>query len=417
MKKAGLVITFVLSLLAFAVGFGGVSGALMLTQPSVAGATANVKFVVVAGDTTASVADHLQKDGLIRNALLFRLYARYKHLDRGIEPGVYNLSPSMKLSEIIGILQQGRPDEVVVTVPDGLRVTQYPSFMSGLSNFNAQNFLQIAKTGKFLDGTTVSSQFWYVEPLQPHAVFALEGYLYPDTNYFATGATEKDVVVRMLTELGEKLCPGPAGQADAYISDHTQCRTHAVMVGSGTNIFDAMDAAYGTKDDVKALYDTLIIGSLTAREINNYNDALGVASTYHNRYLASQGKVQSDTAGYMGSDPSAEYARDTDNPPKPGDRWWADLGDAGKNVDPKNPYNTDNTNDPSHIGLPPGPIAAPHWQEIAAAAAPKDPSKWPYFYFVSDHCGNIHYAKTNADFGPIVAKYVNTKTCSTSIDS
>src|SRR5215467_9056233 len=102
MKQAGLAFTIILSLLAFAVGFVGVSGALMLTQPSVAGATATVKFVVVAGDTTASVADRLQKDGLIRNALLFRLYAKYKHLDRGIEPGVYNLSPSMKMTQIIG---------------------------------------------------------------------------------------------------------------------------------------------------------------------------------------------------------------------------------------------------------------------------------------------------------------------------
>jgi UPF0755 protein len=412
MKKAGLVITIILSLLAFAVGFAGVSGALMLTQPSVANSSAIVKFIVATGDNAASVGDRLQKDGLIRNALLFRLYAKYKHLDRGIEPGVYNLSPSMKMTDIIGILQQGRPDEVVVTVPDGLRVTQYPSFMSGLQNFSAQNFLQIAKTGKFLDGTTVSSQFWYVEPLQPHAYYALEGYLYPDTNYFDRSATEKDVIVRMLTELGEKLCPGPTGQADAYLADHTQCRAHAVTVGSGnTNIFDAMDAAYNTKDDVRALYDTLIIASLTAREINNYDDALGVASTYHNRYLASIGKLQSDTAGYMGSDPSAEYARDTDNPPKAGGHWWADLGDAGKNVDPKNPYNTDNTNDPTHIGLPPGPIAAPLWQEIAAAAAPTGPSAWPNFYFASDKCGKIYYAKTNADFEANVVPKIGTGNC------
>jgi UPF0755 protein len=411
MKKTGLVITIILSLLAFAVGFAGVSGALMLTQPSVAGATATVRFVVQPGDTTASVADRLQKDGLIRNALLFRLYAKYKHLDRGIEPGVYNLSPTMKMTEIIGILQQGRPDEVVVTVPDGLRVTQYPSFMSGLSNFNTQNFLQITKTGKFLDGTTVASQFWYVEPLQKNAVYALEGYLYPDTTYFATGATEKDVIVRMLTELGEKLCPGPTGQLDEYLTDHTQCRTHAATVGtSNTNIFDAMDAAYNTKDDVRALYDTLIIGSLTAREIDHFKDALGVASTLHNRYLAAQGQVQSDTAGYMGTDPTAQYARDTDTPPADG-HWWKPLADAGKYVDPNNPYNTDNTNDPRHIGLPPGPIAAPVWQEIAAAAAPHAPAQWPYFYFAMDPCGTTYYARTNAEFEANVMPKLQSGNC------
>ncbi|HEV2459048.1 MAG TPA: endolytic transglycosylase MltG, partial [Ktedonobacterales bacterium] len=164
MKKVVLVITIICSLLAFACGFAGVSAALLITQPSVAGSTATVQFVVQPGDTTASVANRLQHAGLIRNALLFRLYARYKHLDTGIEPGVYNLSPAMTMSAIAAVLQMGRPDEVVVTAPDGLRVTQYPSFMSGLRTFSAQNFLQIAKTGKFLEGTTVSAQFWYVEP-------------------------------------------------------------------------------------------------------------------------------------------------------------------------------------------------------------------------------------------------------------
>lgn len=418
-KKAGIAVTVIFALLAFVCGFGGTAGALIMTQPA-GSSSAVVDFTVKAGDTTNSVAQRLQDEGLIRNALAFRLYARLKKLDRGIEPGVYKLSPSMQMSAIIGKLQVGQPDEIIVTVPDSLRVTQYADNITGLKNFNATNFLSIVKSGKWMDGTQVSATYWFVLPQQKNAAYALEGYLYPDTYYFDTSADETAVIKRMIGTLGEHLCPGPTGNPDAqgeYYLDHTQCRAHAATVNVGntpTNIFDAMDKAYfiGKTDatsDATALYDTLIIASLTTREILNYSDAPGVAGVYWTRYAALYHHIpNAGEVANMGSDPSAEYARDTDTPPKDG-KWWADIvGMAGKDLDPGSPYNTDVLTNPN---LPPGPIAAANWQVTVTAASPVQSQ---YFYFVSDHCGNIHYAKTGTDFDAIANKYVETKTCSTS---
>ncbi|MGH2515729.1 MAG: endolytic transglycosylase MltG, partial [Ktedonobacterales bacterium] len=156
MKKVGIVFTVFFALLALVVGFGGVTVALDITQPS-SHSTATVLFEVMTGDTTASVAQRLQNDGLIRNAVLFRLWARYRHLDTGIEPGVYDLTASMTMDAIIHKIQLGQPDEQVVHVPDALRVTQYADHLSNLKSFNAQNFLKIVQSGQFMDGTQVSS--------------------------------------------------------------------------------------------------------------------------------------------------------------------------------------------------------------------------------------------------------------------
>ncbi|HEV2457110.1 MAG TPA: endolytic transglycosylase MltG, partial [Ktedonobacterales bacterium] len=159
-----------------------------------------------------------------------------------------------------------------------------------------------------------------------------------------------------------------------------------------------------------ALYDTLIIASLTAREIDHFQDATGVASTLHNRYLAALGQVQSDSAGYLGADPTAQYARDTDTPPQDG-HWWKPLADAGSKIATSNPYNTDAVADPSHRGLPPGPIAAPAWPEIVAAATPHPPAQWPYFYFAMDRCGTTHYAKTGVEFNANVVPKLQSGNC------
>lgn len=392
MKRAALILTIIAALAALACGFGVATAALDITQPAAASTDATVNFIVSKGDTTTEVADNLQKDGLIRNAQLFRLWARYKHLDTGIQYGVYKLSPSMTMDEIIAALQKSQPDLQIVSVPDALRVTQYPDHITTLKNFDAKTFEQIVKSGKFSDGTDVSAKYWYVSPPKQGAVYALEGYLYPDTYYMDTGANTDDMVKSMLDELGQRLCPGPTGQPNAYINDKTQCLAHGVQV-NGTDIFTAMEKAYYTNDPVQALYDTLTMASLTTREILSYKDAPGVAAVYYNRFLYSIHKSSNDggTAGYMGSDPSAEYARDTDNPPS-GGKWWTDLGDLGNKVDCKSAYNTEGG---CHQGLPPGPIAAATWQVVLAAASP---IKSPNFYFVSDQCGTIHYYTNANDF-------------------
>ena len=235
MKKAGVVITIFLALLALGIGFIGTTAVLDVTQPS-SHATTTIHFIVNSGDTTAVVAEHLQQDGLIRNALVFRLYARFKHLDQGIEPGVYLLNPSMSMSSILVALQVGKPDEQLAGVPDGLRLTQYPPYFTSLPNFSATDFNKIAKTGILPDGTKLWEKYWFVEPPQQHVFDALEGYLYPDHNYYDNNDDATAVVEKMIEEMGSQFCPGPASNPTQYIDTLADCKGHPAMIGT-TSIF------------------------------------------------------------------------------------------------------------------------------------------------------------------------------------
>lgn len=408
-RRATIIIAVIVGVVALSCGGGAAAMAAIavnITQP-VSHSRTVVKFVVKPGDTTASIAQRLQDAGLIRNATVFRLWARYKHLDTGIEPGIYELSPSMTMDRIMVTLQQSKPQEQLVTVPDSLRATQYPAHLTNLPNFNAQDFLHIVKTGQFADGTAVSSQYWYVLPPQKDAAYALEGYLYPDTYNFDTNVTAHDIITRMLATLGEHLCPGPASQPGAYIHDQAQCEAHAATVGPGhISIFAAMEQRYFTTDAARALYDTLTLSSIVTREILHPADAQGVANVYYNRYLVSLGQLQADVGVDIQADPTAQYARDTDSPPAGGAAWWANLDDAAGNVDPNSPYNTY-----THPGLPPGPIAAAPWNVIAASAYPNPSGSSPYFYFLSDSCGTTHYATTNDEFNQLKSKYLVAGNC------
>ncbi len=263
------------------------------------------------------------------------------------------------------------------------------------------------------NGTKLSDAYWYLPPKAPKAAFALEGYLFPDTYYFYSSDDEVNVVKRLLSALGEKLCPGPDdAHLDVYIHDAAQCKAHATTVTVGSNtvsIFTEMEHHFGTTDDVQALYDTLTLAAIVVREAGkNTDDIPGVADVYYNRYALKDAGYQTpdgDTIVSLDADPTAQYARDTDSPPADG-KWWSVLAAAAKDVDPGNPYNTAN---PDNKGLPPGPIAAPRWEDIRSVATANEPTKSPYYYFFHDPCGKAHYAKTNAEQSANINQYGNIK--------
>src|SRR5579871_2679518 len=140
MKRGGIILTIILSILALIVGFGGATTALLVTQPAQSGSTIIVNFEVDAGDSTATVAQRLQEDGLIRNATAFKLLAKVRKKDTGIEQGTYQLSPSMTMSEIMDKLQNGHPDLILAGVNEGWRVAEYDAGFANLPNFNSDDF-------------------------------------------------------------------------------------------------------------------------------------------------------------------------------------------------------------------------------------------------------------------------------------
>ena len=104
----------------------------------------------------------------------------------------------------------------------------------------------------------------------------------------------------------------------------------------------------------------VILASLVQREINNVQDASCVASVYWNRIY----KPANGTVGLLQSDPSVEYARDSETHPA---KYWAPLNDIGDNIATNSPWNTY-----LNKGWPPTPICSPGLAALTAAAAPAD---------------------------------------------
>ncbi len=362
MKGSGIRVAVISVLLLGLIIFGIVSYAwstsVDIFQPVDSSANAKtIPLVINPGETTAQIGDDLQTKGLIRNALAFRIWSRIKGLDKSLQAGIYKkLNSSMTISDIVDQLLNAQPDALFVVIPEGWRLEQISQRFasSGLVKFNAQDFLKYTK-----HPNTFPDAAKYPILKNIPAGDSMEGLLFPASYQVGVDGTARDVVNLMLTALNDRV--------KQYQLDKT-AQQHQLNV-----------------------YQMVILASLVEREVVFPKDATGVAGVYWNRLFV----PGNESAGFLGSDPSVQYARDSQQPPK---QYWTDLKDAGRNIAPTSPWNTY-----VNKGLPPTPICSPGLNSLQAAAAPQ---KSDFYYFLGKKDGHIVFAKNQAEFDQDVQKYL-----------
>ncbi len=268
-----------------------------------------VTVAIPARSGSAAIADRLQRSGLIRNAFVFLWYARI-HGDAGrLKAGVYRLSPSMTVGEIIARLKGGGADadDKTVTIPEGWTVIQIAGALASKGIVrDSQSFLSIIKRPNSVKDSPLKAPF-------PLPDTGLEGYLFPDTYRFAPSTPPAKVAQAMLDRF-----------TAAFFDKH-----RADIERSG-----------------HSLHELVTIASLIEREAEVERDRARIAGVIENR-LNRNMKLDIDA--------TVLYA----------------LGHHKdrvlyKDLQVASPYNTYR-----HKGLPPGPIASPGLPSLEAALSPE----------------------------------------------
>lgn len=104
-------------------------------------------FLIVKGTSASQIGANLEKAGLIRSALVFKLYLKFTGAPKKILAGDYNLSPGFSLFELLRQLLKG-PKEIWVTIPEGLRreeVARKFAVALGKDETFVQDFLKLTQ--------------------------------------------------------------------------------------------------------------------------------------------------------------------------------------------------------------------------------------------------------------------------------
>lgn len=133
-------------------------------------------FVIVKGESTTSVAERLESEGLIRSPLAFKIYLKTTNQGGKIQAGTFKLSPAMNFGEIMANLSNGMVDQWV-TLIEGWRVEEMAERLNKELGISSQDFIDVAK----------------------------EGYMFPDTYLFNKEAKAADIASIMQNTFKQKV--------------------------------------------------------------------------------------------------------------------------------------------------------------------------------------------------------------------
>lgn len=109
-------------------------------------------FSIKRGEGIRTIAEHLQKQDLIRSSVAFFLIARFGGLDNNIQAGDFRLNPAMDLYTVTNTLTHGTID-VWITIPEGWRNEEISLRLAKELSIPEQEFLKVAREGYMFPDT------------------------------------------------------------------------------------------------------------------------------------------------------------------------------------------------------------------------------------------------------------------------
>ena len=363
--KGILMTILVLLILLGAGGFFGLryaESALLPVDPS---SKQYVTVQVPDGANTQQIGETLENSGLIKNSLVFTMYAKYKNYS-DLKSGYYNLKKSMSTEELIKALQKGgtpepqEPSLAELTIPEGYSLEQIAQAVGQLQGDFKEPLTANAFMAKVQDESFITKEVAKYPnlleslPAKDSGVrYRLEGYLFPATYTIKESTTVESLIDDMLAAM------------DKNLSNH-----------------------YATiKQKNLTVNELLTIASLVEKEGAKTDDRKLIAGIFYNRLNLGM-PLQSNIAilyaeGKLGQNISL-------------------ADDAAIDTTLDSPYNVY-----TKVGLMPGPVDSPSLDAIESSI---NQTKSDYLYFVANvQDGKVYYSTTLEEHNRNVQEHINGK--------
>ena len=308
-----------------------------------------VEFEVASGSSLSSVSRKLEEAGLIHNHSVFKYMADLMGMGQKIQSGDYELKRSMSSTEILDqlIAGDGKPLTMRITIIPGWTVEDIAAYLVEQDILKTkEEFLAACKDAAAYSG------YYFIEETMKTAdqrLYALEGYLSPNTYEIYTSSSVDTIIKRLLSQT---------------------------------------EAAYSLSYDERAqelgmtMDQVFTLASMIEKEAKTA-DFAKVSAVFHNRLKKGM---------TLGSDVTVKYVSGSEK---------MYLKDSDLDVD--SPYNTYRRK-----GLPIGPICNPSMGAVVAALYPDEQyvaQKYLYFCSKDPDSGELYFSRTQEEHDAAVAMY------------
>jgi UPF0755 protein len=143
-------------------------------------------FVIEPGQHLKQIAENLESSGLIPNALVFRVYARYQKTATRIQAGEHRLFTPASPAQILDQLLKARIKLYRLTVPEGLDMAETASVVAKTGMCEPDLFLALCRDPDVIADLGIPSH-------------TMEGFLFPETYFFPKTTTCRQIIEKMVT--------------------------------------------------------------------------------------------------------------------------------------------------------------------------------------------------------------------------
>jgi len=308
-------------------------------------------FSIREGKRGKEIAENLKDEGLIKNALLFRLYVITIGKSDKLQAGDYIFSPSMTISQIAKKIISGEVIKEKITIIEGWNLRDIGFYFENKGLFMAEELWELvgfplvdySKVTDIPRPKDFSTEFDFLADRPKNLGF--EGYLFPDTYEIKKGTSLEEIIRKILQNFDKKLTP---------------------------------ELREEIKKQQKTIFEIIIIASLIEKEVKTFEDKELVSGILWKR-LKNNIPLQVDaTISYITGKRTIKISKEE--------------------TEIDSPYNTY-----KYLGLSLGPVSNPGLESIIAATSPKDSDFW---YYISTPEGKTIFSKTLEDHNLAKAKYL-----------
>ncbi len=315
----------------------------------IASSSHSVPFRIDIGEAPSQVGQDLYDLRLIRSTIAWDIYTRLTAAGPKIQAGSFVLNGNMSLAQIVDSLQHAKPDQKVITFPEGFPEREQAKLIDGKQIGAAPSYATAADYIAAAKDPSWASTYTFLPAKAGNPDAPYEGYLFPDTYLVDPAAGVRGLIKAQLDQFGA-----------VFSAD---LRTQIAQPAAAR--------------PAETVLNIVILASMVDREANTSTDRGNVCSVYYNRLKLNMP---------MGVDATLLYALGR-LAPEPN---FAEL-------QLNSPYNTR-----LHAGLPPGPISNPG---KAALLACINPPQTQYLYYFADRQGVTHFETNDQDFERDKQKY------------
>ena len=247
----GLVLVLLIAVIIAGAGYKYIHG---IGEPLDSSSQEKISIDIPSGSGTAAIGRILEEDGVIKSARQFKIKSRMDKNDGKYRTGVYELSPSMDMDEIMQILMDGSQNTLRFMVPEGYTLKQIADKFAETGNGTAEDFLNETQNGDF--------DFEYNDQMVDGEK-RYEGFLYPDTYEIYKNESAHGIIQRMLTRF-EQVYDAAADEATVDTSKYS--------------VFDLVTVASLIEREVKLDEERPLVASVIYNRLNK-NMKLQMCST------------------------------------------------------------------------------------------------------------------------------------------